>query len=226
MVWINIWSPPTPEPPESGGSGDEPTPSPTPSDGDASGAGETPSPTPSPSSPEDAPTPDSAPDEDIPSPPPDQETAPLTSPDSPDRSGSFPWYWLILLLLLLALILRVIQTSPAFRARRAKNAKAVFDVWVQELTDLLRAENLVRDRGESPMAFGRRVDRTGRFGVALGPVGECVSLIRYSRAETGETDIGLVRDTSILLRDELSRPARLRYLFRRVFIPLKQRDSL
>ena len=159
---------PTPEPPESGGSGDEPTPSPTPSDGDASGAGETPSPTPSPSSPEDAPTPDSAPDEDIPSPPPDQETAPLTSPDSPDRSGSFPWYWLILLLLLLALILRVIQTSPAFRARRAKNAKAVFDVWVQELTDLLRAENLVRDRGESPMAFGRRVDRTGRFGDALG----------------------------------------------------------
>ena len=76
------------------------------------------------------------------------------------------------------------------------------------------------------MAFGRRVDRNALFSVSMGPVGECVSLIRYSRAEVNETDIGLVRDTSILLKDELSKPARLRYLFRRFFIPLKKRDSL
>ena len=31
---------------------------------------------------------------------------------------------------------------------------------------------------------------------------------------------------NIQLKDELSKPARLRYLFRRVFIPLKKRDSL
>ena len=62
--------------------------------------------------------------------------------------------------------------------------------------------------------------------IALGPVGECVSLIRYSRAVPGDTDTGLVRDTSILLKGELSRPARLRYLLRRFFIPLRKRDSL
>ena len=76
------------------------------------------------------------------------------------------------------------------------------------------------------MAFGRRVDRSALFTVSMGPVGECVSLIRYSRADVNETDIGLVRDTSILLKDELSKPARVRYLFRRFFVPLKKRDCL
>ena len=76
------------------------------------------------------------------------------------------------------------------------------------------------------MAFGRRVDRAGLFSVAVGPVGECVSLIRYSRADVTETDTGLIRDTSILLKAELSRPARLRYLLRRFFVPVKHRDSL
>ena len=76
------------------------------------------------------------------------------------------------------------------------------------------------------MAFGRRVDRTGLFGAAMGPVGECVSLIRYSRVQASETDTGLIRGTSVLLRDDLSRPARLRYLLRRLFVPLRRRDSL
>ena len=212
---------PTPDPPVVDGTQDEPESTPTPSD--ATPPEEEDSPTPSPSSPEDSPFPSDDPEEDIPSPPPDNETPPsaLRSPFS-----SSLWLWLLLMLLLLALALRVLLTSPSFRARRAKNDKAVFDVWTQEVTDLLHAENLKRNRGESPMAFGRRIDRTGPFGVALGPVGECISLIRYSRAEAGETDIGLVRDTSILLKGELSRPARLRYLLRRVFIPLSRRDSL
>ena len=123
-------------------------------------------------------------------------------------------------------MIRILFTSPASRARRAKDPEAVFNVWTQEITDLLHAENLNRSKGESPMAFGRRVDRNAFFSVSLGPVGECVSLIRYSRAEVNETDISLVRDTSILLKDELSKPARLKYLFRRIFIPLKKRDSL
>lgn len=204
---------PSPEPPE--GREDEPTPEPDepePSD----------EPTPEDTS-ESTPVPSDGPDDDVPSPPPDNETVP---PEEPESSGPFPWYWLLLLLLLLALALRTWFTSPAFRARRAKDEDAVFDVWTQEITDLLRAENLVRARGESPMAFGRRADRTAAFSVALGPVGECVSLIRYSRAKPTETDTGLIRDTSILLKGELSRPARLRYLFRRIFVPLKRRPSL
>ena len=122
--------------------------------------------------------------------------------------------------------MRIWLTSPAFRARHANNDTAVFNVWTQEVSDLLYSEGLTRSLGETPMAFGRRVDRTALFSVALGPVGECVSLIRYSRAEVNETDVGLVRDTSILLKGDLSRPARLRYLVRRIFVPLKKRDSL
>ena len=209
---------PDPEPTpsqEPEGNEDEPTPEqdePEPSE----------EPTPE-NTPEETPLPSDGPDDDAPSPPPDNEAVP---PEEPENSGSFPWYWLLLLLLILALALRAWFTSPAFRARRAKDEDAVFDVWAQEITDLLHAENLTRGKGESPMAFGRRVDRNAAFGVALGPVGECVSLIRYSRAKPTETDTGLVRDTSILLKSELSRPARLRYLIRRIFVPLKRRPSL
>ena len=227
---------PTPTPTPSPEPEPEPTPSrdpepseeePTPED---STSDETPSPSPEPeekptpeTTPEESPVPSEDPDDTLPSPPPDRASSP---PESQDPPGSFPWLWLLLLLLLLAAALRILFTSPASRARRAKDPEAVFNVWTQEITDLLHAENLNRAGGESPMAFGRRVDRNALFSVSMGPVGECVSLIRYSRAEVNETDIGLVRDTSILLKDELSKPARLRYLFRRFFIPLKKRDSL
>jgi hypothetical protein len=85
--------------------------------------------------------------------------------------------------------------------------------------ELLLSESWIRRAGETPMAFGRRVDRSSLFSVSIGPVGECISLISYSKAEPSEMDIGLVRDTSILLKGELSRPARLRYLLRRI-LPL------
>ena len=212
--------PPEPTPsPEPEGTEDEPTP-------DAVSIEPSPDPTPEPTpepEPEESPVPSDNPDDASPSPQPDRETVP---PDEPVRSGSFPWLWLLLLLLLAALLLRIWLTSPSFRARRAKTGDAVFNVWSQEVTDLLYAENLTRSKGESPMAFGRRVDRNSQFSVALSPVGECVSLIRYSRAQAAETDICLLRDTSILLKGELSKPARLRYLLRRIFVPLKRRDSL
>ena len=115
------------------------------------------------------------------------------------------------------------MTSPGLRAARAGSEDAQLDVWAQEITDLLYAEGMTRRKDESPMAFGRRVDRTGVFSVAIGPVGECLSLIRYSRAEAQATDTSLLQDTSILLRAELSRPARLRYYFRRIFLPLSRR---
>ena len=121
------------------------------------------------------------------------------------------------------LAVRILITSPGLRAARAKTEDDRLDVWAQEITDLLYAEGLTRKKDESPMAFGRRIDRTGIFTVAIGPVGECLSLIRYSRAEAQETATSLLQDTSILLRSELSRPARLRYFFRRLFLPLSRR---
>ena len=76
---------------------------------------------------------------------------------------------------------------------------------------------------KSPMAFCRRVDRQACFGVSLGPVGECLSLFRYSEAKASPQDVSLVQDTAILLKGELSSGARLRYLLRRIFLPLSSR---
>lgn len=208
---------PSPEPPgptPSPEPDNEPTPEPDDSDTD-------PDPTPEPA-PETTPVPSVPPDSTPPSSSTDHETVPA---ENSDLSASFPWLWLLVLLLLLAAAFRIWSTSPAVRARRVKSQSESFDVWAQEVTDLLRAENLTRTKGETPMAFGRRVDRSALFSVALGPVGECISLIRYSRAEATETDTGLVRDTSILLKGELSRPARVRYLIRRVFVPLSRRSD-
>ena len=178
-------------------------------------------PTPSPEEPSPEPTPEPTPvPSDEPSQPPDQNPDPESDQDT--VSPSFPWLWLLLLLPLL-LAVRVLMTSPGIRAARVKTEDARLDIWAQEITDLLYAEGMTRRKDESPMAFGRRIDRTGIFSVALGPVGECLSLIRYSRAEAQETDTSLVQDTAVLLRSELSRPARLRYFFRRIFLPLSRR---
>lgn len=200
---------PDPETPPESEPDDTPTPEPEETDTD--------DPTPSP----DEPTPEATPiPSDEPSQPPQQD--PETRQDQDTVSPSFPWLWLLLLLLLI-LPARILMTSPGLRAARAGSEDARLDVWAQEITDLLYAEGMTRRKDESPMAFGRRVDRTGVFSVAIGPVGECLSLIRYSRAETQATDTSLLQDTSILLRAELSRPARLRYYFRRIFLPLSRR---
>ena len=116
------------------------------------------------------------------------------------------------------------MSSPSFRARAAKDEDARLEAWAQEIHDLLSAEGITRNKDESPMAFCRRVDRQGFFSVALGPVGECLSLLRYSETHADETDTRLVQDTAILLRGELSRPARMKYFLRRVFLPLSRRS--
>ena len=199
----------------------------------SSSSSSSPSPSPSPSAetPEpdnNLPTPEPTPDpadnpSPVPSPVPDDK--PSSSPDDQNNEtpGGFPWLLLLLILLLLVAVLRVLFTSPSFRERHADTDETKFEIWIQEITDLLYAENLTRRKGESPMAFGRRIDRSGMFSASLGPVGECISLIRYSRVKIEETDISLLRNTAVLMKKELSRPALLRYFIRRVFIPLKHR---
>ena len=203
----------TPEP--------SPTPEPEPTPPDSENTeDETETPPPEPES-TPSPEPTDGPPSPTPSPSPSPE--PQARPDSGSESKAFPWY-LLLLLLPLLLMVRIILTSPSVRERRAKDEEARLDVWAQEIIDLLRSENLSRHRDESPMAFGRRVDRTGIFSVALGPVGECISLIRYSRAQAQDTDTQLVRDSAVVLKNEISRPALLRYWLSRIFIPLSRRD--
>ena len=67
------------------------------------------------------------------------------------------------------------------------------------------------------MAFSRRVDGTGLFSESISPAGECLSLMRYSKAEPLETDTRLMRDTALLLRGEICAQARCRYWTVRIF---------
>ena len=183
----------------------------------------TPEPTPDPT-PDSSKDPEQDPPQDSPAPPP-ESPEPESSPQD-TASGSSAWLWILLILLLAAAGLRIWLTSPVTRAKRAGSDNERFDVWAQEITDLLSAENLTRRKGETPMALGRRIDRTARFGVSMNTVCECISLIRYSRADATEADTGLVRDSAILLKSELSRPALTRYFFRRIFLSVKKRPSL
>ena len=211
---------------------EEETPTPGPDDGE-------PDETPTPDEPEDTPAPDegespppveSPSDEPTETPAPDNgESPPADGPDIPEppagnSSGGFPWVWLLLLLLPAALVLRIVMTDPALREKRADSEEKRFDIWTEEITRLLAAEGMTRNAGESPMAFARRIDRTAVWSLNLSPAGECLSLIRYSKASPMDTDTALMRDTATVLRGEISKPARLRYWLRRIFAPAQRKN--
>ncbi len=214
---------PTPEPPdESSDAGPEETPDPrNPSAQDHTASAETPaSETPSPES---AATPEpEGSDPEASSEPNRDSSSDDGNPDS-SESPSFPWIWLVAGVILLLLALRILFTSPTFRVRRAKTADDRLDCWAAEIERLLRAEGITRRQDESPMAFGRRVDASGRFNISLGAAGECMSLVHYSRAHAQEGDIQLMQDTAVLLKSELSRPARLRCFLLRLLPNQKSR---
>lgn len=193
----------------------EPTPTPTPEPPEE-GAGETPEPTEEPEEkpegqPEENPTevPSESPEENPENEPESAETPPQDNPNS------FPW-WLLVLLALIGIGMRVWMTSPTFREKRARTDEKRFEIWSDEIRNLLNAERMERRNGETPISFAKRVDGTGQFSESILPAAECLSLIRYSRAIPLDTDIGLMRDTAVLIRGEISGFAKLRYLARRL----------
>jgi hypothetical protein len=159
---------------------------------------------------------------------PDSGTNPPAGPDSGNAdnggAGGFPWLIPLLILLLAALAARIAVTSPAFREKHAESEEQKTEIWIQEVSDLYAAENLIRKRGESPIAFARRIDRTGPFSTPAEPVGRSISMLRYSAIRPGQEDTGFIRDTAILLKSELSRPGYVRYWMRRVFLPAARRS--
>ena len=62
------------------------------------------------------------------------------------------------------------------------------------------------------------------FTTVIRPVGEAMSLMVYSRKEADEDSLTLIRDTAVMLRPEISRPAGFRYWVRRIFQPVRRRD--
>ena len=133
-----------------------------------------------------------------------------------DKNGCFPW-WLLIIAGFAALAgVRGWMTSPGYREKHADTEEKRFDIWSDEVLMLMRAEHLERRKGETLISFARRVDGTGMFSESVTPAGECLSVIRYSRAVPDERDTALMRDTALLLRGEISRSAKVRYLVRRL----------
>ena len=153
--------------------------------------------------------------------PPEEENRQDSGP-----TGQFPWWWLLAATLAAALAIRCRITSPVYREHHAKTEEERFDIWTGEIITLLRAENIVRRNGETLMAFARRADSTRFFSESLNPAGECLSLIRYSRAEPLETDTGLMRDTALMIKGEMSRNARIKYWLTRIFTSSGRRKKL
>ena len=195
----------------------EQTPSPAPGESEtpspAPGVTETPAPAPAPTE-----TPSNAPGETQPEPP--GEENPESQDTAPERSG-FPW-WLLLLLIPAGVLVRLGMTSPLMKEKRTRTEEERFDLWAEEITDLLRAGQLERRPGETPMAFAERADRSGSFSESLSPAAECLSRVRYSSGGVLEADTGLMRDTAVLLRGELKGRRKAAYLLRRM-MPRKRR---
>ena len=152
------------------------------------------------------------------------ENPPELPKKDPALPHPFPWWWL-LLLLPAAAALRMLATSPSFRAKRAGTEEKRFDIWAEETGEMLRAQQLERKNGETLTAFAQRVDHTGPFSESITPAAECLSVIRYSRRRPMESDTGLMRDTALLLRSEMAKKAKARYLFRRFFRSGKKRSG-
>ena len=208
---------PTPEPKKTeSGKSPEPTPEDKPGDIPEEGTDGNTSASPS-ESPSEAPT-------EIPSESPEVKTNDLpegepnteNSHGNTDKNGNFPWWLLIIAGFAAFAGVRGWMTSPGYREKHADTEEKRFDIWSDEVLMLMRAEHLERRKGETPISFARRVDGTGIFSESVTPAGECLSVIRYSRAVPDERDTALMRDTALLLRGEISRGAKVRYLAHRL----------
>ena len=125
--------------------------------------------------------------------------------------------FLVLFILIILLIIRFLITSPHFREKRAVTDDEKVEIWAQEIFDLLASENIIRKDGETPIRFTKRVDDTALFSTSLVQAGICLSVVRYSSKEAGKEDVDEMRDTAILLKGEISKPARMKYWCRRIF---------
>lgn len=208
---------PTPEPTVSPAPTSSPTPTPSPEPHDPSGSGENNTPTPSPHTPENDPKPSDVPADNPNSGENSQE------PDSAGSSGSIPWLLIVLLAAAAVLLYRIRSTDPAVRARKASGEYNVWMIWTQDLFDTLHAAGMQMRPAETPMSFTRRLDTEGTFSTSTATAGECISLICYGHVSPIGTDSGLMRDTALSCRHELTGPAKVRYFFRRIFIPMSRR---
>lgn len=187
---------------------DEPSPSPSPSPEDQ------PTPSPNPDTPPDEPTPEPQPSEEPDQPPEDQ--TPDTQPDAPP---DIPWLWIALALAVAVLVARIASRSPERVAKRQATQQAKIFIYGAAVQRLLQYARRAPQRGETPLAFARRVDSVRVFPTPIAPLWRLLALSNYSRMELTQEHVTRARDTYRLVFKGSHLLRRLRFLLAAAFDP-------
>jgi transglutaminase-like putative cysteine protease len=200
----------SPPPPES-----EPSPSPSPSVNPEQ------TPTPAPQAPTPTPTPNPTPS---PSPEPSIEPPPGEDlPDQPPKPPIFWWLLLILLVLAAMIYLRLRMTTPAARARRAKDERDAMNAYIGGVYDILRLNRDPPGLAESPLAHAAKLDKQNKYPHPLLPMAESLCLSQYSRHPVQDGDVAVARETFAALYAPIGRFKKARFRLYRAFARRKNR---
>lgn len=193
---------------------------------------ESPSPSPEPTAtPEPSSTPEESPSpapseqpssEPEPSPQPSESPEPRSNDADTASHGRSGW---LLLLLLLAVVLRIVMVQPSIQAQRQKTEFRRWLVWVQASHDVLLCLGLRRDAAESPAAFFRRAEGSGRITVSLQGLAAAENLMFYGHAAPYAEETAQARATFAALYRQFGFRQKLRFHLHRAFIPQKRQAS-
>ena len=200
---------------------ESPPPEPSPSPSPENSPEPTPTPTPAPN--EESPEPSNEPEESpTPSPEPTIEP-PVSPPDEPPPDNPFPWWILLILAAAGAVYLRLRMSTPAYRARRAKNEKDAMNAYIGGIYDLLLLDRHKPAPSESPLAFAARLDGLNRYPHPLLPMAEELCLSQYSRHPVQEGDIAVAKETFASLYQPRNILQKARFRAYRAFVRRKNR---
>jgi len=192
------------EPPQDQQTPPEATPTPSPDE----------LPTPEPQEPEQEETPPQEPPADP------LEDAPEERPDKPP----FPWWVLAVLAALAALALRFVITSPQRRVKAQKDEEGQVMAYAQAVYDLLKLKGFTPLNHETPYLFALRVDESKAFAHPLTPLGEILSLCRYSPHPAIAEDVAAAHEAFHGLYKTQPWHLKLRFAFYRAFTTPKRTD--
>ncbi len=183
-----------------------------------------PTPTPSPAPNEPSQEPSNEPEEQsTPSPAPSEEPEPdeQTPPEPPSQKPPFPWWVLLVLAAAGAVYLRLLLTTPAYRARRSKSEKDALNAYIAGVYDLLLLDRQKPKASESPLAFASRLDGENRYPHPLTPLAEALCLSQYSRHPVQAEDVAVVKATFDALYAPKSKWKKARFRLYRAFFRRK-----
>ena len=166
------------------------------------------------------------------------EETPVHSPETDDTSSNpqpdehdapdLGWLWWLLLLLLLitSCAARILTTMPERLAARSSTEEDVYAVWLQAVYDVLCLMGLRAAKHESPLAYMRRVDASGRVPVAMTPIGQHVSMVYYGKFIPTEAELAELRNVWLVLHRQMKPVHRIRLMLTRAVVPMKKRSFL